>query len=304
MWRYKVIVWIAGISLLLASCTDGSRYVQALPKDAALVSSIQLESLVGKAGLKGDGNGLAWAGQLKRAVGDLGNLNTLVDNIVKEPSESGLALDDRLYFFVGAHSASAGVLARVADEGKIDDLLGLLGEQQICEPLRAGEGCKWTTAGRFLIAYSDVAFLMMLHPQGGSPADLQHQAARLLRQDESEGFSASSDYDKMHSAQGDIVTFASLNVLPQTYLTSLMMGVSAELNPQNINLLVALDFLKGRAVMDVQAFPVGEAMSRQIQKYQEIGEYIKGTFLDCFPANTGLWISSNVNGEKLYEFIE
>lgn len=303
MWRYKVIVWIAGISLLLASCSDGSRYVQALPADAALVSSIQLESLVGKSGLKGDGNGLALAGQLKKAFGDLGRLNSLIDKIVKEPSESGLALDDKLYFFVGAHFSSAGVLVRVADEGKIDDLLDLLKEQQICEPLRDGEGCKWTTAGKFLIAYSDVAFLMMLHPQGGNPADLQHQAGRLLRQDEGEGFSASSDYDKMRSVQGDIVTFASLNVLPHTYLTSLMMGVSADLNPQNINLLASLDFREGKAVMDVQVFPVGEAMSRQLQKFQDAGDNIKGTFLDCFPANTGLWISSNVNGEKLYSLL-
>lgn len=303
MLRYKVIVWIAGISLLLASCTDGSRYVQALPKDAALVSSIQLESLVGKAGLKGDGSGLAWVNQLKKTVGDLGNLNSLVDNIIKEPSESGLALDERLYIFVGSHSSSAGVLARVADEGKIDDLLCLLKEQQICELLRDGEGCKWTTAGKFLIAYSDVAFLIMFHPQGGNPADLQHQAARLLRQDESEGFSASSDYAKMHSAQGDIVTFASLNILPQSYLTSLMMGVSADLNPQNINLLASLDFREGKAVMDVQVFPVSEAMSRQIQKFQDTGEDIKGSFLDCFPANTGLWISSNLNGEKLYNLL-
>lgn len=60
MWRYKVIVWIAGISLLLASCSDGSRYVQALPADAALVSSIQLESLVGKSGLKAMGTDLRW----------------------------------------------------------------------------------------------------------------------------------------------------------------------------------------------------------------------------------------------------
>lgn len=95
---------------------------------------------------------------VEKAVGDLGNLNSLVDNIIKEPSESGLALDERLYIFVGSHSSSAGVLARVADEGKIDDLLCLLKEQQICELLRDGEGCKWTTAGKFLIAYSDAAF--------------------------------------------------------------------------------------------------------------------------------------------------
>lgn len=300
---YKVLAWLAGICLFLASCTDGTRYVQALPADAALVSSVDLESLAGKAGLRDGDKGTALADRFKKAFGDLGSLNSVVDKVLRNPSECGLALNDKLYFFMGAHASSAGILLRVADEDKVDDLLERLSEQQICESLHKMDGGKWTTAGKFLIAYSDVAFLMLMSPQGGNPADLQHQAGRLLRQDENEGFGVSSDYEKLSSEQGDVVTFASLNLLPQTYLTSLVMGTSTELDPQHIQLLASLEFLEGKAVLDVQVSAATEEMIRQLKKFQESGKQIKGTFLDCFPANTGLWIASNMNGKKIYELL-
>lgn len=40
-----------GLMLLLAACSDGSRYVEALPADAALVAAVDVNGMARKAGL-------------------------------------------------------------------------------------------------------------------------------------------------------------------------------------------------------------------------------------------------------------
>lgn len=299
----RVIGWMLGICAFLVSCTDSSRYVRALPKDAALVSSVNLESLFVKSGLQ-DGRGEMLVAKLKSALGSgLEGSRQLVDRILQDPSASGLDLSDKLYFFVGAHSASTGILVRIADEGKLQDLLDALSGQQVCEVPRESDGCTWTTAGRVLVAYSDVALLIMAHPQGGNPEDLQHQAAMLLRQGDEEGFIASPDYEKMHAAQGDIVTLSSLNMLPQKYVAPLTMGVSAELKLQDVKALAVVDFREGKAVMDIQTLTTDKVIASQTRKLLESSGGIKGAYLDRFPANTGLWTASNIDGKLIYALL-
>lgn len=303
MLHSRLIIWMLGISLFLASCTDNSRYVQALPKDAALVSSVNLGSLFVKSGLQ-HGRGEVFAAKLKTALGSgLEGSQQLVERILQDSSVSGLDLSDKLYFFVGAHSASTGILIRIADQGKLRDLLDALKEQQVCEAPRESDGCRWTTAGRVLIAYSDVALLIMAHPQGGNPEDLQHQAAMLLRQGKEDGFVASSDYEKMHVAQGDIITIASLNMLPQKYVAPLTMGMSAELKLQDVKALAVIDFQMGKAVMDIQTLITDKVIIGQTQKLLEGSGNVKGDYLDKFPANTGFWTAANIDGKKIYALL-
>ena len=99
MRRYNVAIWVGIFMLLLASCTDGSKYVLALPDDAALVASVNLKTLSQKAGLN-DEKEKSVARKLKAVLGSDLSSQELVDKIIQNPSESGNALEDNIYFFV------------------------------------------------------------------------------------------------------------------------------------------------------------------------------------------------------------
>ena len=103
MRRYNVAIWVGIFMLLLASCTDGSKYVLALPDDAALVASVNLKTLSQKAGLN-DEKEKSVARKLKAVLGSDLSSRELVDKIIQNPSESGIALEDNIYFFVRKQS--------------------------------------------------------------------------------------------------------------------------------------------------------------------------------------------------------
>lgn len=299
----RVIVWLAAMLVCLASCTDSSRYVLALPENAAWVSSVDVWNISQKAGLNAE-KGRAMAENLKAMLGSgLDGSERLIDRIVENPAESGLDLRDKVYFFVSERAVAAGILVRIADKGKLRDLIEAFGRQNLCSPMQDSNGCEWTIMGQTLVACSDAALLVMKPLQKNSPEDLQRQAAMLLRQKEGEGFTSTPDYRKLAEAAGDVVSVASLELLPDRYLTVLTMGMSAELRPEHVKALSVLRFEDGRAVMDIQALVADKVVNALVEKQLEAGSSVKGTYLDKFPSSAGLWMAVNADGGKVFALL-
>ena len=124
--------------------------------------------------------------QAKQSMGQMmksslkGNADALVDKLMENPEESGLKLTDRVYFFGASQMEMGGVLVRMADKGKLEDLIAMLQEQKACEAPADGDGCRWTVGGGGLMAWTDDAFMMLAG--NGNPKDFQHQASMWLRQ--------------------------------------------------------------------------------------------------------------------------
>lgn len=302
MRRYNVAIWVGIFMLLLASCTDGSKYVLALPDDAALVASVNLKTLSQKAGLN-DEKEKSVARKLKAVLGSDLSSQELVDKIIQNPSESGIALEDNIYFFVRKQAASAGVLARVSSRSAVADLLEAFHEQQLCGALRESGGCTWTVMGNTLIAYSDIALVAMTPLRQGEAKDLQYQAERLLRQKEGEGFASTPDYQKMMESKGDIVTLASLELLPSEYVTPLTMGVSAELKLKDVKALATLSFENGKAVADIIPVITDGVMNDLLEKQLKACSVLKGHYLDTFSSNTGVWMAMNIDGGQIFSLL-
>ena len=181
-----------GLMLLLAACSDGSRYVEALPADAALVAAVDVNGMARKAGLL-DVEGGTVRTWLKRTLGEsLGESEAMLDRLMEDPSGCGLQFTDKVFVFVASGSEYAGALFRVKDVDDLEQFVELLRQQQLCDEVRESDGSSWTLMGGMLAAWSDRAFLIMASPKGEDPARLQRQADRLLRQQEGEGFTATA----------------------------------------------------------------------------------------------------------------
>lgn len=200
-------------------------------------------------------------------------------------------------------AASAGVLARVSSRSAVADLLEAFHEQQLCGALRESGGCTWTVMGNTLIAYSDIALVAMTPLRQGEAKDLQYQAERLLRQKEGEGFASTPDYQKMMESKGDIVTLASLELLPSEYVTPLTMGVSAELKLKDVKALATLSFENGKAVADIIPVITDGVMNDLLEKQLKACSVLKGHYLDTFSSNTGLWMAMNVDGGQIFSLL-
>ena len=299
MRKYRFLLGAVLCALCFVSCTDSSKYVNALPDDAAAVVAVNLEQMAAKSGVD-EKTAASFAEALK---GEIQGADELVDRIAKDPSESGLDLKDKVYLFASPSGSLAGLLARVSDSGKVGRMLELLKQQQVCEEPVESDGCTWTVAGASLVAYTDAAFLIVAEPGRSDARTLQHRVSMLLRQGDGEGFAAGADFGRLKDAAEDVAALLSLDLLPRTYVAPLTMGVSAELNLTNVKCLATLNFEEGKAVLEAEPLIADKLMAEMLEKQRKASGRVKGTYLDLFPANTGVWMTGNMDGGKIFDLL-
>ena len=305
--KKTISVWMACWTMLvgmMVSCTGGNEYESALPEDAALVISVNPVSIVDKSGLSGETG--------KNAVQRLGDAlksgmqgsGQLIDKIIENPSESGIDFRRNLYFFMESQSISAGMLARVSDEGKLEELFKALSKQQICSMPTEENDCSWTVMGNVLAAYTSDALLLLADPNGGAPQDLLHTASMLLRQGEKEGYRATSDFARMKSGNGDVIALGTLDLIPGRYVTPMMMGISGDMKMKDVKCMAEVTFGEGKMTVEFTDLTTDPVMKQMKDRQMQVFGKVTGKYLDFFPANTGFWLSVNVDGKKAYEMLK
>ena len=299
MRKYRFLLGAVLCALCFVSCTDSSKYVNALPDDAAAVVAVNLEQMAAKSGVD-EKTAASFAEALK---GEIQGADELVDRIAKDSSESGLDLKDKVYLFASPSGSLAGLLARVSDSGKVGRMLELLKQQQVCEEPVESDGCTWTVAGASLVAYTDAAFLIVAEPGRSDARTLQHRVSMLLRQGDGEGFAAGADFGRLKDAAEDVAALLSLDLLPRTYVAPLTMGVSAELNLTNVKCLATLNFEEGKAVLEAEPLIADKLMAEMLEKQRKASGRVEGTYLDLFPANTCVWMTGNMDGGKIFDLL-
>ena len=120
IWGFALLVIMA----FLASCSESSEYTNAIPKDAAMVVSLDFKSMAQKSGINGkEGESVVTKLTDVLKSGLEGEAYATAEKIVKNPAETGLSLTDRVYLFVTSNSNTFAVVAKVSSESKISDAI-------------------------------------------------------------------------------------------------------------------------------------------------------------------------------------
>ena len=129
-------VALAGLMFLVA-CSPKTEYTHALPKDASVVVALDLDEMAQKSGLAST-EGQTVVNKLKGFLkgGLQGDAAQLAERIIDNPSESGLALEEKVYMFATPHAQAFAILAKVADESKIESMLEMLQKESIATSLK------------------------------------------------------------------------------------------------------------------------------------------------------------------------
>lgn len=247
MWN---VLWMV---LLLAACSPQTEYTDALPKDASVVVAMDLQSMVRKAGLEGEGSRKVTDKLTQLLKGGLeGDAAQLAEKMVNDPAESGLSFTDKVYLFVTPHANAFGVVAKVGDEGKLEDLLEVLKQEQIASDLKEESGCQWAQLGQALCAFNNGTFLLMQH-KSGDVESIKGSLLSLMRQKEGEGFSALPGFVQLTATGNDIASTIDLSVLPDQWTTPLRMGLPGDIRLEDIKYLITANFENGGLVVNSQS---------------------------------------------------
>ena len=289
--------------LLLAACSPQTEYTHAIPKNASVVMGMELDEMATKAGLNG-ATGEKVVAKLKTLVkgGLQGDAAQLAERIIEHPAESGLSFDDKVYLFATPHTEAIAVLAKVADEGKVETLLEALEKESLATPLREESGCRWTQMGGALCAFNNGTFLL-LQPSRGDAAGMKGTLLSLMRQEQGEGFSALPEFAKVKAEGNDMASVINLSAVPYEWTTPLRMGLSSNLRLEDIKYFVAANFEQGRVVVNSESLIQNPMVLSFFDAMDKVMQPIGGKYLDFYPGNTLLWAGGNIQGKTLYQML-
>ena len=289
--------------LLFASCSPKTEYTHALPKNASVVVAMELDEMAQKAGLNESG-GEKVVMKLKTLLkgGLQGEAAQLADRIIGQPSESGLSFDDKVYLFATPHAEALAVLAKVADEDKMESLLKVLEKESIANPLREESGCRWTQVGGALCAFNNGTFLL-LQPSKGDASGMKGTLLSLMRQEEGEGFASLPEFAKMETEGNDIASVLNLSVIPSEWTTPLRMGLSAEIRLEDIKYFVSGNFEQGKVLVQSESLIQNPKIQGFFDAVDQVMQPIGGKYLDYFEGNTLAWAGGHIEGKELYRIL-
>lgn len=293
----------AAILCIMASCGRKNDYRNALPEQAAAVASIDLPRLSTRASFDGKYNSPGLQRMKEILKSGLEGSGQLVDRIFADVSESGIDFSEKIYLFASEENAYMGLLAKVTSSSRLEDVIHSLTKEQLCQPVRDTDGCNWTILGKWLLAYSDDALLVLADNKWSDPSKLVRQASMWLRQEEGQGFVAKSDFQQLQSVQSDIACWLSLQLLPRKFITPLTMGLSASLDLKKTKAIVTLDFEKGRTIINVDPLITDDIVGKLVEKKIQSTGAIEGKYLDVFPSKTTFWMTANLKGKAFYQFL-
>lgn len=289
--------------MLLAACSPKTEYTHALPKNASVVIGMELDNMANKAGLNGS-EGEKVVNKLKALMkgGLQGDAAQLAERIIDQPSESGLSFDDKVYLFATPHAEALAILAKVNDEGKLENLLDVLQKESIATPLREESGCRWTQVGGALCAFNNGTFLL-LQPSKGDASGMKGTLLSLMRQKEGEGFASLPEFAKVEAEGNDIASIMNLSVLPYELTTPLRMGLSADIRLEDVKYFVSVNFEPGKVVMNSESLISNPKILSFFDSMDKVMQPIKGEYMDYYPGNTLLWASGRIDGKELYHML-
>ena len=199
VWNYALLV----VLVLLAACSEKNEYTRVIPQDASVVGSFQVSSLVQKSGLT-ESVDKATLDKMKKNVtqGLAAEEAKVLEDILNNPSESGIDFKRPIYFFIQPDGETSGVVACVQNSDKLHDLVDVLAGQQMCAQLEEKDGASWTESGKLVLAFTDEALLMGSGRMKSE--ELKAQMKGWLNNPKERSFAATDEYKSMSEANADM----------------------------------------------------------------------------------------------------
>lgn len=296
-------LFFIAITFCMVSCSSNDEYMNVIPMKSAIVVSIDLKEMAQKGDLLGK-TGEAFQSKISDFIkaGLTGKAYKLAEEIINDPSKSGLSFDDKMYFFSSSGMNVTGFVAKVDDDGDIEELLESLKDNNICSDIREDNDVKWTKIGNALCAFKNDTFLLLMQ-KSGVPEELKDALLTLMSQKKEDSFNSSKECEKLLKSKGDISAVINSSALPDYIAMQLRIGMPADMKLEEIRYLLSASFDTGKIVVNAESIINSKNINNAFDDNQRAFAPIDKELLYYYPSNTVFWSAANVDGKILYEIL-
>lgn len=293
----KLSILMMGV-VVMTSCADKVKiyeYTNAIPADASLVIELKVQSLLDKSGA-GDEQKKYVADFFKNALSD--SSFSQVENILKDGSESGISIKSPVYIFANDELDTPVAVAHVTDMDKLIKTLEVLADENLVDPIENKNGFK-------LVKINDNGFLAfnnttLLFGERYRNADTS-AVTDLLKQDKEQSMANNAYFQSMVKLKGDVSCYVTMNAFgsdnPFGFATTLI-------DPKEVGIIASLNFEKGKALLQGELVTDNKLLKGLLKNQDQACGKLSEAFIHRFPASTLMFGALNVNGEKLFDFLQ
>ncbi|MEG1684631.1 MAG: DUF4836 family protein [Bacteroides sp.] len=294
---------LALVTLIIftTSCSKKVEYVNVIPSDAAVVVSVDLKSIVSKSGFTDKINEPIQKKMLDALKNGLGAKSFgYMEKVIKNPSELGLSVNDKIYFFAYMPNYKLGMAAKVTDIDKLKEAFKLLADEQACSALTETNGYyQATVADKSICAFNETSLLIL----EANDAASNEKVAALMTQKKENSINSNNGFRKMTEEDGDIAAYFSFSSIPDIYLAQIKNALPKEINPTDISFLSTLNFDKGRIAIEGEMYSDNKIVTKWMEDSESKMSKLNSTFLNYFPATSLAYMSFNTNYLSTYNML-
>lgn len=294
----RLSIGIAIVAIMVSCTKKSSEYTNAIPADASAVIGINFQALVDKSGVSNEDK-QKLIDMMKSEL----SANTFqhVEGIIKDGGASGVSVKDPMYIFASNALSSGAAVMKVSDIDKLNKTFEVMTSEKIIPEPTQADGYKLVKLeGRAICAFNES---MLLVTEG---RDSEKIVSDLMNQDNDDSIVRNPYFQSMLKKKGEITFFFNMDALPGMYKRqmNISMGDTSDVDPKEIGITGGLSFEKGKISLNAEMVSENEKVKEMIKRQKDISGKLNETFLTNFPLSTLMYVSFNVNGEKLYELLQ
>lgn len=238
----KFIFIYSLLCVLLASCSDGNDYLDAVPKKSPLVASLDLTRYEGMTG----------AAFLKTLF--------QIDNM----DGKGIDAGKKVYAFESPNGYY-GLCLSVADQSALKDILTTHGYK-----LSQFRGSNFTVLGSsWVVGFDDDALLVMGPVNPNEQRNVMIDMAGYLGQDSEKGLRASTLISRLDSIQAPVALVSAMKSLPELMRSSLMLCAPNEVNIDKLYYFAGISLNGDYIQVDGSLYSSDDKDDGQLKSYQK-----------------------------------
>lgn len=308
-------VIVALIAFVLASCSKKSAIVNSIPKDAGIVLTFDMKSILQKGKFDKFDQTNMYNQIMSTLKSEDGKLDKKVEEIFKNPLNSGINLMGDMFFFMkteGAEEQTMGFVWEMSNKSKLEDNIKLimeLDDEEYSIEKESGVNYikfKSDLKGVPMIGWDDSKFMFYTSRKAEKDGDKLKAFVSLMTQNKENSIISNSRFSKFLANKKDISMWLS----SENIMSSIPKGIAGmPLYMKSVTELgkgayteIHLSFRKGEIL--AEAFSTqGEKVKKAIDEYKLAGDKISKKVLGYIPKKSRGLMSFKINPEGLYNFL-
>jgi hypothetical protein len=289
--RYLLLSLLA--TLVFTSCSK-SDYRDVIPQDCRTVVSLDMATAAKKADLDAQ----QMADKVKRllsggAAGD--KVRAAMQRLGTLPGKVGIDFTSRIYAFPFGQDYF-GFVARVDDEGDMEDFFDALQKQGVCSKMEKRRGFQWTSFSDGWQAAFDDEVLLFAGP--GMDATML-QRAMLDRLQAEDGLTETPLFEQLEKQTGEITFCVAASLLPEKLQAPICMALPDKTNMQAVLLTGGVTFDASQIALHTSIWSDNASLEKACEAIDASKRTISAKTLATVPSGVVGCFAGNFDGEQL-----